>query len=138
MFFKFWDVDVEMFRGVVVCPLFFTSRLIFGMYDVKYRRIYLQDMSDIGVFFHEASHHIAALLRPWLKMTFQGRMVEELVADIAAAVAVKEVQAPRGVGWVLIDVGLSCRFDENDLFLPDDCVLTKLKKSPELILTLFS
>jgi len=63
-------------------------------------------------------------------------MVEEAVADIAAAVAVKDVQTPRNVGWVLI--GLSCRFDENDLFLPDDCVLTKLKKSPELILTLFS
>ncbi|MFZ8838935.1 MAG: hypothetical protein ACO2PM_08400 [Pyrobaculum sp.] len=57
-------------------------------------------MSDIRAFFCEASHRIATLLRPRLNMTFQGRMVEELVADIAVAAAAKEVQAPRGVGWV--------------------------------------
>ena len=64
------------------------------------------------------------------------------VADIAA-VATKRVSVSRGVGWLLIEMGLrlkpcsKLRFDgDGDLHLSSRCVLTALKAKPKLILNL--
>jgi hypothetical protein len=43
---------------------------------------------------------------PSLYKTARGRAVDETVADIAAAVATKMVSVSRGVGWLLIEMGL--------------------------------
>jgi hypothetical protein len=70
--------------------------------------------------------------------------VEEAVADIAAAVAVRRLDVPRGVGWSLIMAGLmlkSCkklRFDEDgDPNLSTQCILLAIKARPRLIARLF-
>jgi hypothetical protein len=146
IFFRFWDTDVEMFRDVEVCPLSeyrnlpFKPLTLLGMYETKYKRIYLDDMRDVKTFFHEASHHIVTQHMPQLYKTHRGRAVEEVVADIAAAVATKRVPVPRGVGWQLIEMGLHlkpCRrlhYDEDgDPYLPNRCILVALKARPRLI-----
>jgi len=147
-FFKFWDADVDLFRDVEVCPLSninlpFKPLTLLGIYDTTYRRIYLDDLRDIRTFFHEASHHVVTQRMPQLYSTHRGRAVEETVADIAAAVAVKKMPVPRGVGWLLIEMGQlkSCRrlyFDKDgDPHLSSRCILNALKAKPGLIYTLF-
>jgi hypothetical protein len=66
------------------------------------------------------------------------------VADIAAAVAVRKLEVPRGVGWSLIMAGLtlkSCkktRFDDDgDSILDQRCILTVLRARPMLITRIF-
>jgi hypothetical protein len=124
-FFRFWDAEVDSFAGVTVCPLSAYRGLplkpltLSGVYVPRSRRIYLNDMRDAKTFFHEASHHVITLRMLSLYETARGRAVEEAVADIAAAVAVRRLNVPRGVGWLLIEMGLrlkQCRrlhFDED-------------------------
>jgi hypothetical protein len=150
IFFTFWDVGVDLFKDVEVCPLSRFSGLplkpltLFGLYDTRDRRIYLDDIRDVRAFFHEASHHVITQRMPHLYDTPRGRAVEEAVADIAAAAAAKMVSVPRGAGWLLIEMGLRlkpCRmlkFDEDgDPYLASKCILTALKAKPKLILSLF-
>ncbi len=143
-FFKFWNSDPDVFANVLVCPLSTYRRLplkSLRIYVPRSGRIYLDNMRDTKTFFHEASHHvnfayaIAIQNRP-------GRAVEKTVADIAA-VATKRVSVSRGVGWLLIEMGLrlkpcsKLRFDEDgDPHLSSKCVLTALKAKPKLILNL--
>jgi hypothetical protein len=108
------------------------------------RRVYLDDVRDAKTFFHEASHHVITLRMPSLYKTARGRAVEEAVADIAAAVAVRRLNVPRGVGWLLIEMGLRlkrCRrvhFDEDgDPNLSAQCLLLAVKARPRLITRLF-
>ena len=149
VFFRFWDADIEMFRDVEVCPLSehrglpFKPLTLLGIYEAKYKRIYLDDMRDVKTFFHEASHHVITLRMPSLYSTPRGRAVEETVADIAATVATKRVSVSRGAGWLLIEMGLrlkpcsKLRFDgDGDPHLSSRCVLTALKAKPKLILNL--
>lgn len=150
-FFRFWDVDVSAFRDVLVCPLsMYTTRLRhkpyapLGAYVPRSQRIYC-DVQNTKVFLHEASHHVISLHMPHLYKTARGRAVEEAVSDIAAVVAARGVSAPRGVGWLIIEMGLrlkSCRklhFDEDgDPQLSNRCILVALKAKPRLILGLFS
>ncbi len=150
-FFRFWNVDVSAFRDVLVCPLsMYTARLRhkpyvpLGAYVPRSLRIYC-DVQNTKVFLHEASHHVVSLHMPHLYKTPRGRAVEEAVADIAAAVAVKRMPVPRGVGWQLIEMGLRLKpcsklhFDEDgDPQLSDKCILAILKAKPRLILDLFS
>lgn len=140
-FFKFWDTDIGQFKEVKVCPLP-QQRDLLGMYDDG--RIYLSNMRDLKTFFHEASHHVVTIHMPQLYTTPRGRAVEEMVADVAAAVAVKRVPVPSGAGWRLIEMGLrlkSCRmlkFDgDGDPYLASKCILAALKAKPKLILSLF-
>jgi len=107
-------------------------------------RIYLSDMRDLRTFFHEASHHVLTLHMPQLYDTPRGRAVEEAVADVAAAVVVKRVPVPRGVGWLLVEMGLRLkpcrrlRFDrDGDPYLAGKCILAALKAKPKLMLNLF-
>jgi hypothetical protein len=116
---------------------------LLGVYVPRSRRIYC-DIRDSEVFLHEASHHIVSLHMPRLYKTPRGRAVEEAVADIAAATAVRKLEVPRGVGWSLIEMGLrlkQCRrlrFDEGgDPILERRCVLTALRARPRLIIRLF-
>jgi len=99
-------------------------------------------MRDTKTFFHEVSHHVINLHMPSLYKTAWGRAVEETVAHIAA-VATKRVSVSRGVGWLLIEMGLrlkpcsKLRFDgDGDPHLSSKCVLTALKAKPKLILNL--
>jgi hypothetical protein len=149
-FFRFWDVDASVFRDVLVCPLsMYAARLrvkpraLLGAYVPGSRRIYC-DVRNVEVFLHEASHHIASLRMPHLYKTARGRAVEEVVADIAAAVAVRRMPVPRGVGWLLIEMGLRLkpcrrlRFDrDGDPRLSNRCILAALKVRPEFVLKLF-
>jgi len=146
-FFRFWGSDPDVFADVLVCPLSAYRRplpTLWGAYIPKSRKIYLGNTRDVKTFFHEASHHIITLRMPSLYRTPQGRAVEETVADIAAAVAIKRVPVPKGVGWSLIEMGQlkSCRkpqFDEEgDPYLPGKCILSALKTRPKLILKIFS
>jgi hypothetical protein len=148
-FFRFWDVDVSAFRDVVVCPLsMYAARprpephALLGVYVPRSRRIYC-DARDVEVFLHEASHHIVSLRMPHLYKTPRGRAVEEAVADIAA-VAAKKISTPRGVGWLLIEMGMhlkpcsKLRLDrDGDPRLSNRCILAALKAKPKLILKLF-
>jgi hypothetical protein len=81
---------------------------------------------------------------PSLYKTARGRAVEEAVADIAATVAVRRLKVPRGVGWLLIEMGLrlkQCRrlrFDEDgDPVLGHRCILAAVRARPMLITHLF-
>ena len=150
VFFKFWDVDVSMFSDVLVCPLsMYAAKMklqplsLLGVYVPRSRKIYCEPF-DVRTFFHEASHHIVTQRMPRLYKTARGRAVEEAVADIAAAVAVRKLEVPRGVGWSLIMAGLtlkSCkktRFDEDgDPNLSARCILSAIKARPQLITRLF-
>ena len=147
---RFWDVDVSAFRDVVVCLLSMyvtwsrsKPHMLLGAYVPRSRRIYC-DMHNIKVFLHKASHHVVSLHMPHLYKTARGRAIEEAVADTAAAVAVREILAPRGVGWQLIEMGLrlkpcsKLRLDrDGDPHLQNNCILTALKAKPRLILNLF-
>jgi len=151
VFFRFWDADATTFSGVLVCPLsIYAFRMslkpltLLGVYVPRSRRIYLDNMRDYRTFLHEASHHVITLKMPHLYKTPRGRAVEEAVADIAAAVAVRRLDMPRGVGWSLIEMGLklkSCRrlhFDEDgDPNLSTQCILLAIKARPRLITRLF-
>jgi hypothetical protein len=65
-FFKFWLIDINLFDGVLVCPLSelrrfnlpFDVNVLLGAY--MNRQIYLKNMSDVRTFFHEASRHVVA------------------------------------------------------------------------------
>ncbi|MFZ8842392.1 MAG: hypothetical protein ACO2PM_26370 [Pyrobaculum sp.] len=145
-FFRFWKSDPDVFADVLVCPLSTYRRLplkSLRIYVPTSGRIYLDNMRDTKTFFHEAPHHVITLHMPSLYKTARGRAVEETVADIAAAVATKRVSVSRGVGWLLIEMGLrlkpcsKLRFDGNgDPHLSSRCVLTALKAKPKLILNL--
>jgi len=85
---------------------------------------------------------VITLHMPSLYKTARGRAVDETVADIAA-VSTKRVSVSKGVGWLLIEMGLrlkpcsKLRFDEDgDPHLSSRCVLTALKAKPKLILNL--
>jgi len=151
VFFRFWDADITAFRDVLVCPLSMYRMCraplkpltLLGIYVPRSKRIYL-DVRDVKTFLHEASHHIVTLRMPHLYKTSRGRAVEEAVADIAAAVAVRRLNVPRGVGWLLIEMGLrlkQCRrlrFDEDgDPNLSAQCLLLAVKARPRLITRLF-
>ena len=149
-FFRFWDVDASAFRDVSVCPLsMYVARLrprpraLLGAYVPRSGRIYC-DVRNVEVFLHEASHHVISLHKPRLYKTVHGRAVEEAVANIAAAVAAMRLEAPRGVGWQLIEMGLRLkpcsrlRLDrDGDPHLPNNCILAALKAKPKLIFNLF-
>jgi hypothetical protein len=149
-FFRFWDVDASAFRDVLVCPLsMYVARLrskpraLLGAYVPRSGRIYC-DVRNVEVFLHEASHHIISLHMPHLYKTARGRAVEEAIADIAAAVAAMRLEAPRGAGWQLIEMGMrlkTCsklRLDKDgDPHLLNSCILAALKAKPRLILNLF-
>jgi hypothetical protein len=116
---------------------------LLGVYVPRSRGIYC-DMRDSEVFLHEASHHVVSLHMPHLYKTPRGRAVEEAVADIAAAVAVRKLEVPRGVGWSLIEMGLRLkrcrrlRFDEDgDPILDQRCILTALRARPRLVTRIF-
>jgi hypothetical protein len=144
-FFRFWNSDPDMFADVLVCPLSTYRRLplkLLRIYVSRSGRIYLDNMRDTKTFFHEASHRVITLHMPSLYKTARGRAVEKTVADIAA-VATKRVSVSRGVGWLLIEMGLrlkpcsKLRFDEDGYpHLSSRCVLTALKAKPKLILNL--
>jgi len=149
-FFRFWDAEVDSFVDVTVCSLSAYRGLslkpltLLGAYVPRSKRIYLDNIRDYRTFLHEASHHIVTLRMPHLYKTARGRAVEEAVADIAAAVAVRRLDVPRGVGWSLIMAGLmlkSCkklRFDEDgDPNLSTQCILLAIKARPRLIARLF-
>jgi hypothetical protein len=149
-FFRFWDVEVDSFADVTVCPLSAYRGLplkpltLLGAYVPRSKRIYLDDIRDTKTFLHEASHHIVTLYMPHLYKTPRGRAVEEAVADIAAAVSAMRLEVPRGVGWRLIQMGLALkhcrrlRFDEDgDPILEQRCILTALRARPRLITRLF-
>jgi hypothetical protein len=149
-FFRFWDAEVDSFADVTVCPLSayrgqpLKPLTLLGIYVVKSRHIYLDDMHDAKTFFHEASHHIITLHMPHLYKTARGRAVEEAVADIAAAISAMRLETPRGTGWRLIQMGLALkhcrrlRFDEDgDPHLSVRCILLAIKAKPRLITRLF-
>jgi len=145
-FFRFWDVDVSAFRDVLVCPLsMYVARLrskphmFLGAYVPRSRRIY-----NIKVFLHETFHHIVSLHMPHLYKTARRCAIEEAVADIAAAVAVREILVHRGVGWLLIEMGLRlkpCRRlhpdEDGGQRLSNRCIMAALKAKLELVLKLF-
>ena len=149
-FFRFWDVNMSVFEGVLVCPLsMYAVRVrlkplaLLGVYVPRSRRIYC-DVRDSEVFLHEASHHVVSLRMPRLYRTPRGRAVEEAVADIAAAVSAMRLEVPRGVGWRLIEMGLALkhcrrlRFDEDgDPILGRRCILTALRARPKLVTRIF-
>jgi hypothetical protein len=148
-FFRFWDTDVSAFKDVLVCPLhMYAAKMrrkplsLLGVYVPRSKRIYYEH--DAKTFFHEASHHVLSMHMPRLYKTARGRAVEEAVADIAAAVAVRRLNVSRGVGWRLIEMGLALkhcrrlRFDEDgDPILERRCILTALRAKPRLITRLF-
>ncbi len=149
MFFKFWLVDIHLFDDVSVCPLSELKRYnlpfdlgALGVYVNG--QIYLKDMSDVRTFFHEASHHVAALYAPHLRSDIHGHAVNEALADIAVAAAVELDDVPRGVGWSLIEQAHQgpCREVYIHKFfgpvLSDRCILRELKHRPGLLLRLFS
>jgi len=149
-FFRFWDAEVDSFVDVIVCPLSAYRGLplkpltLLGAYVPRSKRIYLDDIRDYRTFLHEASHHIITLRMPRLYRTPRGRAVEEVVSDIAAVVAIRKLEVPRGVGWILIELGLRlkpCRkllFDaDGDPYLSSQCILPAIKAKPELITHLF-
>jgi hypothetical protein len=148
-FFRFWDVDASAFRDVLVCPLStyaaltrFKFHTLLGAYVPRSRRIYC-DVRNVEVFLHEASHHVVSSHMPRLYKTARGRAVEEAVADIATTVAVREMSVPRGVGWLLIEMGLRLKMcrrlrpdEDGDPRLSNRCILAALKAKPELVLKL--
>lgn len=149
-FFRFWDVEVDSFADVTVCPLSAYRGLplkpltLLGVYVPRSKRIYLDDMRDAKTFLHEASHHVISLRMPHLYKTAHGRAVEEAVADIAAAVSAMKMQVPRGAGWSLIEMGLRLKqchklhFDKDgDPVLGYRCILAAVRAKPKLIARLF-
>lgn len=149
VFFRFWDADITAFRDVLVCPLSMYRMALkpltlLGAYAPRSKRIYLDDMRDTKTFLHEVSHHIVALHMPHFYKTARGRAVEEAVADIAAAVSAMRLEVPRGVGWRLIEMGMSLKhcnrllFDEDgDPILDQRCILTALRAKPKLVTRIF-
>jgi len=108
------------------------------------RRIYLDNMRDYRTFLHEASHHVITLKMPHLYKTPRGRAVEEVVSDIATVVSMKKMRVPRGVGLMLIELGLRlkpCRKllfdDDGDPYLSPKCILSVIKAKPKFITRLF-
>jgi hypothetical protein len=149
-FFRFWDAEVNLFADVTVCPLSAYRGLplkpltLLGAYVPRSKRIYLNDIHDYRTFLHEASHHVVTLRMPHLYKTPRGRAVEEVAADIAAAVSAMRLEVPRGVGWRLIEMGLALkhcrrlRFDEDgDPILDQRCILTALRARPKLVTRIF-
>jgi hypothetical protein len=75
---------------------------------------------------------------PHLYKTARGCAIEEAVADIAATVAARKMPAPRGVGWLLIEMALRlklcCRLQpDGDPRLSNKCIVTALKAKPDVL-----
>jgi len=114
---------------------------ILGVYVPRSKRIYYDH--DAKTFFHEASHHVLGMRMLSLYKSARGRAIEEVVSDIAAVVSVKKMHVPRGLGWMLVELGLRlkpCRkllFVEGDPYLSSQCILLAIKTRPRIITHLF-
>ncbi|MGK0550483.1 MAG: hypothetical protein ABWU84_12820 [Pyrobaculum sp.] len=97
---------------------------------------------DSAVYFHELSHHI---------IYHSGReyptIVEELVSDIAAAVATRRIATRPGVGWGLLELGQlhkPCKAKAGGRrvkyyghYLRPSCILLQYLRYPQLLVSFF-
>jgi hypothetical protein len=145
-FIQFWDVNIELFADVSVCPMdlyrggggVLALSAIWGLYDERNGTIYLRYPPAFSpeVLFHELSHHVMFIYMPSLYSTARGRAVEELVADIAARAAVRRIPVPPGTGWRLVKIGMSlkrCRVEGERGRISPLCPLWRYKVEPSLL-----
>jgi len=145
-FIQFWDVGIELFAGVRVCPMehrggggaAVLAPAVWGLYDERKHVIYLRHPPAFSpeVLFHELSHHVLFAYMPSLYSTARGRAVEELVADIAAEAAVRRIPVPPGTGWRLVKMGMSlkrCKVEGEGGRLSPLCPLWRYKARPILL-----
>jgi len=145
-FIQFWDVNIEQFADVSVCPMdlyrggggVLALSAIWGLYDERKHAIYLRHPPAFSpeVLFHELSHHVMFIYMPSLYSTARGRAVEELVADIAARAAVRRIPVPPGTGWRLVRMGVMlkrCRAERGRGRISPLCPLWRYKAKPSLL-----
>jgi len=145
-FIQFWDVNIEQFADVSVCPMdlyrggggVLALSAIWGLYDERKHAIYLRHPPAFSpeVLFHELSHHVMFIYMPSLYSTARGRAVEELVADIAARAAVRRIPVPPGTGGRLVRMGVMlkrCRAERGRGRISPLCPLWRYKAKPSLL-----